>query len=72
MSTLSTDTLLFSKWTRESATTPAERYFLVISCRRDNRGQLERVVMQDINTLQEQELDWHELENAARWQMGWH
>jgi hypothetical protein len=29
------------------------------------------VVMQDINTLQEQEMDWHELEDPARWHMGW-
>jgi len=28
-------------------------------------------VMQDINTLQEQEMDWHELEDPNHWHMGW-
>jgi hypothetical protein len=28
-------------------------------------------VVQDINTLQEQEMDWHELEDPHHWHMGW-
>jgi len=59
MNTFSTDTLLFSKWTKES------RH------ERDAQGQLQQVVMQDINTLLEQEMDWHELEDPAHWHMGW-
>ncbi|MCS3454656.1 TIGR02450 family Trp-rich protein [Aeromonas rivuli] len=72
MNTFSTETLLFSKWTKETQFEQAERFFLVISCQRDGQGQLNRVILQDINTLQEQELDWHELEDPARWHMGWH
>ncbi|MFG0833838.1 TIGR02450 family Trp-rich protein [Aeromonas bivalvium] len=72
MNTFSTDTLLFSKWTRETLFEQADRHFLVISCHKDERGELDRVTVQDINTLQEQELDWHELEDPTRWHMGWH
>jgi tryptophan-rich hypothetical protein len=71
MSTFSTDTLLFSKWTREGQHTPSEHFYLVVSCLRDGQGQLIGVVMQDINTLQEQEMNCHELEDPARWHMGW-
>ncbi|WP_349921295.1 TIGR02450 family Trp-rich protein [Aeromonas veronii] len=71
MSTFSTDTLLFSKWTREGQQGPGAHFYLVVSCQRDAQGRLARVVLQDINTLQEQELDCHELEDGARWHMGW-
>ncbi|MEN9534202.1 MAG: hypothetical protein RIQ83_3426 [Pseudomonadota bacterium] len=72
MNTFSTDTLLFSKWTKESQHELTERFYLVVSCQRDAQGQLARVVMQDINTLLEQEMDWHELEDPANWHMGWY
>ena len=71
MNTFSTDTLLFSKWTRDGQCELAERCYLVVACQRDAQGHLASVVMQDINTLQEQEMDWHELEDPARWHMGW-
>ena len=71
MNTFSTDTLLFSKWTKESQHELTERYYLVVACQRDAQGRLARVVMQDINTLLEQEMDWHELEDPANWHMGW-
>ena len=71
MNTFSTDTLLFSKWTKESQHELTERYYLVVACQRDAQGRLARVVMQDINTLLEQEIDWHELEDTAHWHMGW-
>ncbi|ATP91416.1 TIGR02450 family Trp-rich protein [Aeromonas caviae] len=71
MNTFSTDTLLFSKWTRDGQCELAERFYLVVACQRDAQGHLASVVMQDINTLQEQEMDWHELEDPARWHMGW-
>ena len=71
MSTFSSDTLLFSKWTREGQPTPSERFYLVVSCQRDAQGQLIGVVMQDIHTQQEQEMSWHELENPERWHIGW-
>ncbi|WDL83583.1 TIGR02450 family Trp-rich protein [Aeromonas bestiarum] len=71
MNTFSTDTLLFSKWTKESQHELTERFYLVVSCQRDAQGQLACVVMQDINTLLEQEMDWHELEDPASWHMGW-
>ena len=71
MNTFSTDTLLFSKWTKESRHELTERFYLVVACQRDAQGQLQQVVMQDINTLLEQEMDWHELEDPARWHMGW-
>ena len=69
--TFSTDSLLFSKWTKESLHELTERFYLVVACQRDAQGQLQQVVMQDINTLQEQEMDWHELEDPNHWHMGW-
>ena len=71
MNTFSTNTLLFSKWTKDNPNELTDRFYLVVACQRDEQGQLIRVVMQDINTLQEQEMDWHELEDPARWHMGW-
>lgn len=71
MNTFSTDTLLFSKWTKESQHELTERFYLVVACQRDAQGQLQQVVMQDINTLLEQEMDWHELEDPTHWHMGW-
>ncbi|MGL4717233.1 MAG: TIGR02450 family Trp-rich protein [Aeromonas sp.] len=72
MNTFSTNTLLFSKWTKENTSSPAERFYLVVACQRDATGQLVQVVMQEVNSLQEQEMDWHELEDPDRWHMGWH
>ncbi|EKP0312898.1 TIGR02450 family Trp-rich protein [Aeromonas veronii] len=69
--TFSTDSLLFSKWTKESQHELTDRFYLVVTCQRDAQGQLVQVVMQDINTLQEQEMDWHELEDPNHWHMGW-
>ncbi|MFQ1662646.1 TIGR02450 family Trp-rich protein [Aeromonas veronii] len=69
--TVSTDSLLFSKWTKESQHELTDRFYLVVACQRDAQGQLVQVVMQDINTLQEQEMDWHELEDPNHWHMGW-
>ncbi|WP_421172776.1 TIGR02450 family Trp-rich protein [Aeromonas sp. 601115] len=69
--TFSTDSLLFSKWTKEGQHELTDRFYLVVACQRDAQGQLVQVVMQDINTLQEQEMDWHELEDPNHWHMGW-
>ena len=69
--TFSTDSLLFSKWTKESQHELTDRFYLVVACQRDAQGQLVQVVMKDINTLQEQEMDWHELEDPNHWHMGW-
>ncbi|HEH9427804.1 TIGR02450 family Trp-rich protein [Aeromonas sobria] len=71
MNTFSSDTLLFSKWTKESQHELTDRHYLVVACLRDAQGQLVQVVVQDINTLQEQEMDWHELEDPHHWHMGW-
>ncbi|MEH8148246.1 TIGR02450 family Trp-rich protein [Aeromonas veronii] len=71
MNTFSTDSLLFSKWAKESQHELTDRFYLVVACQRDAQGQLVQVVMQDINTLQEQEMDWHELEDPNHWHMGW-
>ncbi|MFQ1965182.1 TIGR02450 family Trp-rich protein [Aeromonas veronii] len=69
--TFSTDSLLFSKWIKESQHELTDRFYLVVACQRDAQGRLVQVVMQDINTLQEQEMDWHELEDPNHWHMGW-
>ena len=69
--TFSTASLLFSKWTKESQHELADRFYLVVACQRNAKGELMQVVMQDINTLQEQEMDWHELEDPNHWHMGW-
>lgn len=68
------DTLLFSKWTRESAsggeTVPSE-HFLVVACRRNAIGLLERVTLQNVKDLSEMEVERHELESSGRWHRGW-
>lgn len=71
MNAFSTDSLLFSKWTKESQHELTDRFYLVVACQRNAKGELMQVVMQDINTLQEQEMDWHELEDPNHWHMGW-
>ena len=38
MNTFSTDTLLFSKWTRDGQCELAERFYLVVACQRDAQG----------------------------------
>ena len=38
MNTISTDTLLFSKWTRDGQCELAERFYLVVACQRDAQG----------------------------------
>ena len=53
--------LVVSKWTRDGQCELAERFYLVVALPADAQGHLASVVMQDINTLQEQEMDWHEL-----------
>ncbi|PJG58283.1 TIGR02450 family Trp-rich protein [Aeromonas cavernicola] len=72
MNRFSTETLLFSKWTKENPLQLTERCYLVVACQRNAQGELVQVVMQDINTLEEQEVDWHELEDPQHWYMGWH
>ena len=57
MNAFSTDSLLFSKWTKESQHELTDRFYLVVACQRNAKGELMQVVMQDINTLQEQEMD---------------
>ncbi|MGL5975191.1 MAG: TIGR02450 family Trp-rich protein, partial [Aeromonas sobria] len=38
MNTFSSDTLLFSKWTKESQHELTDRHYLVVACQRDAQG----------------------------------
>lgn len=69
------ETLLFTKWTRESTSSRAGSvsadHFLVVSCCRNAMGSLERVTLQNINDLSEMEVESHELQSSGRWHRGW-
>lgn len=62
--------LLLSKWT---ATQPhnREKHFLVseLFCAED--GSVQQIELQAVLSQRCQRLDWRELEDAARWQIGW-
>ncbi|MEW7864800.1 TIGR02450 family Trp-rich protein [Aeromonas diversa] len=69
------ETLLFTKWTRE-ADPPgvgviAAARFLVVACRRNATGVVERVTLQNVNDLSEMEVESHELQGSGRWHRGW-
>ncbi len=62
--------LLLSKWT---ALRPIdrERHFLVSELFCDEFGTVLEVELQAVLSRRCQRLDWHELQDASRWLMGW-
>lgn len=71
MSILPTESLLFSKWTKENPIASSERFYLVVACLRDKQGQVQSVMMQQIDSLQEQQVDCQELLTEHLWHRGW-
>ncbi len=67
---LNPDKLLLSKWT---AVHPhnREKHFLVseLICAED--GTVLAVELQAVLNRRSQQVDWRELQDSARWQMGW-
>lgn len=59
-----------SKWT---AVTPRDRekHFLVTRVICDAAGVPQRCILEAVHSKREQELDWHELQDAAQWRFGW-
>jgi tryptophan-rich hypothetical protein len=62
--------LLLSKWTARSPRN-RERHFLVTELHRDEAGNVVEIDLQAVLTGRSERLDWHQLEAAERWQMGW-
>lgn len=62
--------LLLSKWT---AVQPRQRekHFLVTELIRDEHGQVLEVELQAVLSRRSQQIDWRELQDGARWRMGW-
>jgi tryptophan-rich hypothetical protein len=70
MHRINPDKLQHSKWT---AVTPTdkEKHFLVTDLRCDAGGHSRTCVLEAVHSHREIELDWRELKDAGRWQMGW-
>ena len=62
--------LLLSKWTAR-APRNRERHFLVTELHRDEAGEVLAIDLQAVLTGRSERLDWHQLEDTERWQMGW-
>ena len=62
--------LINSKWT---AVVPAdkEKHFLVTELVRDDQGLPVACILEAVYTRRESTLDWHELQDPARWLQGW-
>ena len=63
--------LLLSKWTARQVQ-QRERHFLVNDWLRDEQGEVLQVELQAVLTRRSQWIDWRELQDASRWQQGWH
>jgi tryptophan-rich hypothetical protein len=48
-----------------------ERHFLVTELHRDEAGEVLAIDLQAVLTGRSERLDWHQLEDTERWQMGW-
>ena len=62
--------LKLSKWT---AVHPQnrEKHFLVTQLVRDEQGRVIACLLEAVLSRREIELDWHDLEDAEKWLMGW-
>ena len=70
MNRLNPRKLLLSKWT---AALPQnrEKHFLVSELFCDEEGTVLQVELQAVLTRRCQRLNWQDLQNDSRWQMGW-
>lgn len=70
MNRLNPRKLLLSKWTAAQPLN-REKHFLVTELFRDEDGTVLEIELQAVLTQRSERLDWHELQDAQRWQMGW-
>ncbi len=63
--------LLNSKWT---AVNPVdkEKHFIITDVEYDNSGAVISCVIEAVLTKKQNEIDWKQLKDQARWQHGWH
>lgn len=62
--------LHLSKWTA-TVVHNKEKHFLVVELDHDEQGILQRVDLEAIHSGRIQTLDWQDLRDKQRWQMGW-
>ncbi len=70
MNRISPKKLQLSKWT---AVEPRnrEKHFLVTEVKRDADGTTQSCVLEAVHSRRELEIEWHELKDSGRWQIGW-
>ena len=62
--------LLHSKWTAV-APTNKEKHFIVTAVHSDANGVPQTCTLEAVHSGRESELDWRELRDNGRWQIGW-
>lgn len=67
---VSPKTLLNSKWTSKQASNK-EKHFIVNKVIRDDDQRVIECIIEAVMTKTEYSIDWRELNNQARWQVGW-
>lgn len=62
--------LLLSKWTARQPQN-REKHFLVCELLRNEEGELLQVELQAVLSRRNEMIDWRELRDSERWQIGW-
>ncbi|MBB2495724.1 TIGR02450 family Trp-rich protein [Aquipseudomonas ullengensis] len=62
--------LLLSKWTARQPQN-REKHFLVSELFCDEEGVVLQIELQAVLTQRSERLDWRDLQDGTRWQMGW-
>lgn len=70
MSRINTKKLLQSKWTAVQARN-REKHFLITAVRFDEAGHLQTCILEAVHSRRRFQLDWCELRDAGKWQIGW-
>jgi len=70
MNRINPEKLMKSKWT---AIDPVnrQRHFIVTDVQRNDEGVVVSCELEAVLTRKAAQIDWHELKDASRWQMGW-
>ena len=70
MNRINPEKLMNSKWT---AIEPVnrQRHFIVTAVQRDDEGFVVSCEIEAVLTRKASQIDWRELKDASRWQMGW-
>ena len=70
MNRINPNKLQHSKWT---AVQPCrrEKHIIVTTVNRDPADHVQSCILEAVHSRRETEIDWRELKNDARWQIGW-